>query len=125
MKKGLITSCILVMLAGVFSSSRAGAYFVEGGRIFKDAGQELRLKGVNWFGFETGEHVAHGLWVRNWLDLIGQIKELGFNAVRLPFCPASLRGSAMGGVDYSINQDMEGLDSLACLDTNHGSRLKI
>lgn len=104
------------MLAIVFFSSLAAAYFIEDGRIFKEAGQEIGLKGLNWFGFETDEHVAHGLWVRNWRDMIGQIKELGFNAVRLPFCPASLWGAPVSSVDYSINEDMEGLDSLACLD---------
>lgn len=52
-------------------------------------GNQVVLHGVNWFGAETTTYVPHGLWARNWKDMILQMKTLGFNSVRLPFCPAT------------------------------------
>jgi len=74
-------------------SAPAWSYYVEDGRVHDDSGQEINLYGVSWFGFETNDHVVHGLWARNWQDMIVQIKGLGFTAIRLPFCPATLGGS--------------------------------
>lgn len=48
--------------------------------------------------------------------MIAQMKGLGFNAVRLPFCPDTLRGSSVGGIDYSRNPDLAGKNSLQILD---------
>ena len=44
----------------------SAAYQVENDQILDDTGQVIQLRGVNWFGFETNDHVAHGLWARNW-----------------------------------------------------------
>lgn len=63
------------------------------GTIRTATGQPVQLRGVNWFGFETGDHVVHGLWARNWRDMIAQIKAVGFNAVRIPVCPGTLAGT--------------------------------
>ncbi|AVT10173.1 endoglucanase, partial [Paracidovorax avenae] len=49
-------------------SSTAWSYAISNGQVVDDAGQAVQLRGVNWFGFETGEHVVHGLWARNWKD---------------------------------------------------------
>ena len=38
------------------------AYSVTGGRIVDAQGHAVQLRGVNWFGFETTDHVVHGLW---------------------------------------------------------------
>lgn len=79
-------------------------------------GQAIKLKGVNWFGFETDTYVPHGLWVRNWKELIAQIKSIGFNAVRIPVCPATLRGVKVSPIDYYKNPDLVNLNSLQLLD---------
>lgn len=91
-------------------------YTVQSGVVRDPQGNPVQLRGVNWFGFETDIHVVHGLWARNWRDMIAQMKGLGFNAVRLPFCPDTLRGSSVGGIDYSRNPDLVGKDSLQILD---------
>lgn len=76
-------------------SSAAWSYGIQAGKVVNDAGQPVQLRGVNWFGFETNTHVVHGLWARNWKDMITQMQAQGFNAVRLPFAsPATLHGSA-------------------------------
>ena len=60
---------------------------VESGKIYNE-GKEVSFKGINWFGFETTTLSAHGLWVGRSVDsYMSQIKDLGFNALRLPLSP--------------------------------------
>lgn len=98
------------------SSNMGGNYTVgQDGRIYKN-GQKITLNGVSWFGAEGGAHVPHGLWTRNWKDMISQMKNSGFNAVRLPYCPGTLKNVDISAVDYSQNPDLQGLKSLDVLD---------
>ena len=94
----------------------AWSYEARAGGIVDAAGNGIQLRGVNWFGAETATNVVHGLWARNWQDMIDQMQQQGFNAVRLPFCPATLQGVAPSAIDYSRNPDLQGLDSLQVLD---------
>ena len=94
----------------------APAYQVVNGAIYDADGQPVQLRGVNWFGFETEQHVAHGLWARGWREMIDQMAALGFTAVRLPLCPATLHGAKPGYIDPAKNPDLVGLDSLQILD---------
>ncbi|RYE72521.1 MAG: endoglucanase, partial [Oxalobacteraceae bacterium] len=99
------------------AAAPAFSYSISNNKVVDDSGKVVQLKGVNVFGFETGNHVMHGLWARNWKDMINQIQGLGFNAVRLPFCPATLRSSTMPtSIDYGRNADLQGLSSLQILD---------
>lgn len=90
-------------------------YTTSGGKIYKGR-TVITLKGVNWFGGETPDHVVHGLWAREWKSMIAQMKTLGFNAVRIPFCPDTIRGTSVSTVDYSKNPDLNGLNSLQVMD---------
>jgi endoglucanase len=94
----------------------AWGYNTDNGLIYDDDGERVHLYGVSWFGFETGDHVVHGLWTRNWKDMISQIKGLGFTAVRLPFCPATLDNTSVSSINYALNPDLQGLRSLDILD---------
>lgn len=105
-----------LMAALMIVQQDAIAYSVSGRTIYNDAGAVVQLKGVNWFGFETTNYTVHGLWARNWKQMIQQMKDQGFNAVRLPFCPTTLRGVATSSIDYSLNPDLAGKNSLAVLD---------
>lgn len=98
------------------TAASVAAYEVAQGKIRDHDGQAVALHGVNWFGFETQNHVAHGLWARNWREMITQMREQGFTAVRVPVCPDTLRGVAVDSVDYGRNPDLQGLDSLQVLD---------
>ena len=73
----------------------------------------LKLFGVNWFGFETPNYVVHGLWSRNYKEMLDQIKKLNFNAIRLPFCTkVIMENTTPTGIDYYKNPDLKGLTSL-------------
>src|SRR6266702_3684710 len=78
---------------------------------------QVSLTGVNWFGFETSTFAPHGLWARNWQDMLKQIARTGFNTIRLPFTnqlfdPASVPNS----INYQLNPDLKGLKGLALMD---------
>ena len=93
----------------------ATGYTTQNGSIYKN-GSKITLRGINWFGAETGTHVFHGLWARNWKDMVKQMKGLKFNAVRVPICPATLQGVATDSINYNLNPDLERLNSLQVLD---------
>ena len=105
-------SVALALCAGTAS---AADYRVEGAAITRD-GVEIQLFGVSWFGAETQDHVPHGLWARGFRDLARQIRDTGFNAVRLPFCPDTLQDVPTSSIDYSRNPELVGLGSLAVFD---------
>ena len=108
-----IFASLLLLRVGAHS---VFAYSVTGGRLVDAQGQVVQLRGVSWFGFGTTDHVVHGLWARNWKSMIDQMRALGINAVRLPVCPGTLRGVTPGTINYDLNPDLAGLDSLGLLD---------
>ena len=57
----------------------------KGSKIVDSTGRSVLLRGVNWFGIETEMHAPHGLWKRDYKELLGQIKSLGYNTIRLPY----------------------------------------
>lgn len=94
----------------------AKAFYVDKGKIHNDQSQIISIRGINWFGFETTNHVPHGLWTRNINRMITQMKSLNINAVRLPLAPNAIHGSQVNGINYSLNPELENMDSLEILD---------
>jgi endoglucanase len=94
----------------------AHALSVSNGHIFNDVGERVTLRGVNWFGFETGNRVFDGLWARSMSSYLDQMQEVGFNAIRVPFCPAVLNGAATRSINYSANPNLVGKNSIEVLD---------
>ena len=77
-----------------------GPLHTSGGQIVDQANREVVLQGVNWFGFETANHAPHGLWTRDYRDMLAQIKAQGFNVIRLPFSLQALKSTTTSGIDY-------------------------
>ena len=77
----------------------------------------MRLTGVNWFGLETGTFAPHGLWARNWQEMLDQMIAAGFNCIRLPFSNQLFDPeSTPNGIDYGKNSDLRGLSGLEIMD---------
>lgn len=89
--------------------STSGAHFVDAN------GNNVLLRGVNWFGFEGPNAIVDGLWVRTYASYLDQMKSLGFNCIRLPWSNAILHGAVIGGVDYGINPDLQGQTPLQAM----------
>lgn len=86
----------------VTSTAASGFLRVDGNRLVDEVGRTVRLTGVNWFGFETSNLSPHGLWARDYRSMLKQIRELGFNVVRIPWCDAMLQPGAEA---RSVNSD--------------------
>lgn len=106
----------LTLLNIFWATQSALAYSVQDGTIINMSNQPIALHGVNWFGFETQNYVVHGLWSRNYKNMIKQMKQLGVNAVRIPVCPDTLHGVTASSIDYSKNSALVNLNSLQLLD---------
>ena len=65
----------------------------SGNKLIDQRGQEVRMTGVNWFGFETETGFPHGVWTRDMKSVLQQIKDLGFNTIRVPWANEILFGS--------------------------------
>jgi len=86
-----LAGLLLMLFVGTPHASYLSA---KGSKLYNNKGEEARLTGVNWFGFETTNMFPHGLWARDYHGVLIQIKEMGFNCVRIPFCNEMLRPDA-------------------------------
>lgn len=108
------------------SNAGAGYWHTNGSQIYDSNNQAVRITGINWFGFETANYVAHGLWTRNYQDMLNQIASLGYNTIRLPFSNQLFdASSAPNSIDYNKNPDLQGLTSLQIMDKiiNYGGSI--
>lgn len=91
----------------------------RGARIVDARGRTVVLQGVNWFGFETSNHLVHGLWTRDYRAMLAQVRRLGFNTIRLPFSLAAVHSrAAVTGADFSggKNAALRGATPLEAMD---------
>ena len=90
----------------------------QGSNIVDATGKSVLLRGVNWFGLETESHAPHGLWVRDYKEMLAQIKSLGYNVIRLPYSVQALRSANVSGIDFTNgkNQDLQGKTPLQIMD---------
>lgn len=117
-KINILVICFALLCANAIPNVEAAIgvnYTANQSKVYKN-GTEIKLKGINFFGFETTDLTLHGLWARNWKSMIQQIKTTGFNAVRLPFCPKALKANPVSTIDYTLNPDLVGLNSLQLFD---------
>jgi endoglucanase len=101
-----------------------GYWHTSGNKILDANNQQVHITGINWFGLETSNYAPHGLWSRDYKDMLNQIKALGYNTIRLPystqlfdagstpnsisnFCSSWYQNPHPG--DNSCNQDLQGL----------------
>jgi endoglucanase len=93
------------------NAAGTGYWHTSGGKILDANGAQVRITGINWFGFETGNYVAHGLWSRDYKDMLNQIKSLGYNTIRLPYSNQLFdAGSTPNSINfYQMNADLQGL----------------
>ena len=99
---------VLIIAAFIFAASfkldAQNFLSVQGNKLIDSQGQEVVLTGVNWFGFETNNLFPHGIWSRDTKSMLQQIKDQGFNVIRLPWCNRILEA------DATINLNAYGTD---------------
>ncbi|MDZ4267955.1 MAG: Calx-beta domain-containing protein [Mycobacterium sp.] len=95
----------------------AGGLHTSGNQILDSAGNPVQIAGINWFGFESDIFAPHGLWTRNYQDMMDQMVALEFNTIRLPYSSQMLHTTAApSGIDFHKNPELAGLSSLEIMD---------
>lgn len=96
-----------------------GRLQTSGNQIVQPGVGNVKLKSINWFGAETETYVAHGLWARNYKDIIDHIADMGFNCVRLPFSGDicnTLRAVPDSAINFTLNDDLIELSAIEVFD---------
>jgi len=119
----IFLSIILSHYPNIFGVANAATVIqfplsTNGAKIVDTKGTTVLLRGVNWFGIETETHAPHGLWLRDYKDMLAQIKRQGYNLIRLPYSVQALSSTNISGVDFSIgsNKDLYGKTPLEVMD---------
>jgi aryl-phospho-beta-D-glucosidase BglC (GH1 family) len=94
-----------------------GYFHTSGNQILDANNQPVKISGVNWFGLETANYCPHGLWSRSYQSMMDQMKQLGFNTIRLPYCNQAFdSGSTPNSIDFNQNPDLQGLTAIQIMD---------
>jgi endoglucanase len=86
--------------AAVAGGAVAGAgagWHTSGTKILDPAGAEYVISGINWYGFETRDNVAHGLWTKDYSFIVDEVVRYGYNTIRIPFSNAMWESSPVVG----------------------------
>jgi endoglucanase len=95
---------------------------VSGNQIVDEAGNPVWLTGTNWFGFNAGERVFHGLWSANLTEVTKSMADRGINLVRVPISTQLLlewkagQATVASGVNTYANPELTGKTTLQVFD---------
>ncbi|MEU7901303.1 cellulase family glycosylhydrolase [Actinoplanes sp. NPDC049118] len=95
---------------------------VQGNQILDEAGNPVWLTGANWFGFNAGERVFHGLWSANLTEVTRSMADRGINLVRVPISTQLLlewkagQAAVPSGVNTYANPELTGKTTLEVFD---------
>jgi endoglucanase len=100
----LLFAVIFLLLAPLLFAfaQRARYWHTTGNQRLDSNYQAVRIVGVNWYGFETTDKIAHGLWAQDYHTVLSEIKSNGYNVVRLLFSNRALETPA-APTNYSTN----------------------
>ncbi|MGH3416618.1 MAG: cellulase family glycosylhydrolase, partial [Actinocrinis sp.] len=125
---GTVLAALSALLVGLGPLARAagtvgsGFWHTSGNKILDSNGNQVRIAGINWYGFETPDEIAHGLWVQDYHTVIDDIKNLGYNTIRIPISDQAVETPVVpqNFSQYNnagpINTDLAGLNDLQILD---------
>ena len=120
--KTLLLVCLVSFTGGVGSQAFAqgtGYWHTSGNEILDSNNQAVRIAGINWYGFETSDEVAHGLYAQDYESILNTIKSNGYNTIRMPFSNQMVESPIVpSNINYSngMNAALAGLNSLQILD---------
>lgn len=92
---------------------------INGNQFYKGT-NTFRIKAVNWFGTEGTNYTPNGTWVRRYTDIVDQIKQMGFNTIRLPLSGEVVQSNPLvpsTAYDAKLNPEFVDKSALDILDT--------
>lgn len=118
----LLFLSLAVSLSGSAFAQGTGYWHTSGNQIIDSSGHNVRIAGVNWYGFETTDQVVHGLWAQDYHTILNAIKSNGYNTIRLPYSNQMVESPVVpSNISYAngtgaINTDLKGLNALQVMD---------
>ncbi len=115
-------ACVASLIPNTLAAQGTGYWHTSGNKILDANGTQVRIAGINWYGFETTRAVAGGLTSQDYKSVLSTVKNLGYNTIRVPMSNQMVETpSYPGSINYSnssgaINTDLNGLNSLQILD---------
>lgn len=89
----------------------------DGAEIVDQRGRRVLWRGVNWYGSESPDFVVGGLDKRQLAEIAGEIKDGGFNVVRLPWSNEMVaRNPLISPERLAANPELQGLRALGVFD---------
>ena len=87
-----LTLCAGMTISGFSGAVQANAVddnnddwlHAVGSRLYDKDGNEVWLTGANWFGFNCGENLAHGLYAADCDEFLASVANHGINIIRMP-----------------------------------------
>ena len=85
-KRHLVSlTVIAICLFCCGSLQAATGWSTSGVDITNPNGGSFIVSGINWYGFETTANVAHGLEYHDYTYIVNEIKQYGYNTIRIPY----------------------------------------
>lgn len=115
----LLALLACTLLPASLHAQGAGFWHTSGSRILDANNQQVRIAGINWYGFETTRAVAGGLTSQDYKSILGAIHTQGYNTIRIPLSNQVVESPQVpSSIGYAngINSDLQGLNSLQVLD---------
>jgi endoglucanase len=82
---GIIWLVVLITLPLTSAGAATSGWSPNGPSIITPGGTTFIISGVNWYGFETTSFVIHGLFSQDYHYIVDEIKQYGYNTVRIPY----------------------------------------
>lgn len=117
-----IVSAVIASLVSPMAQAATSPKFplsTKGNQIIDAAGNRVIWQGVNWYGMENEAATLIGLNARDYKLMLKQIRQTGFNAIRIPFSMQTVaKGPEVSGVaDYiGSNKELKGKSPMEVLD---------
>ncbi len=103
-------------LVSIPGSTASGYWHTNGNRIVDERGRPVRIAAVNWAGMQNRYFVPAGL-ERLPLDtILSRIRDLGFNAIRLPYSNQLVEQDPVVESRLDANPGLKGLHALDIMD---------
>ncbi len=115
----ILSSTFLYAIPAAQALSPKFPLSTSGNKIVDSSGAQVILQGVNWYGMENEPGTVIGLNARDYKLMLKQIKQTGFNVIRIPFSMQTLtKGKEVSSVaDYiGSNRELKDKSPIEVLD---------
>jgi endoglucanase len=119
---GLLLATAFCLSAHAENSHIKPPLHTDGHEIVDATGKPVRLASANWYGFDQKEYVVGGLDHAPLQTIVGEIRQMGLNSVRLPWANETLEKNPLVP-DYAVkaNPQFKGKHAMEIMDAVIGA----